>query len=73
VLNTKPVDWRLAAALLQRSVELGNTDSAVLAQLALAHAGGVLPARVEPPKPPVVAKAKPKAARKTPAWRRRWR
>jgi hypothetical protein len=61
--------------LLQRAVELGNTDHAVLAELALAHAGGVVaPARVEPVKKAPVVKAK--ATKKRPrviARGRRWR
>jgi hypothetical protein len=49
VLHTAPVDWVRAEVLLQRAVELGNTDAHTLAELAYAHAHGT--------PPPVVAKA----------------
>ncbi len=73
VLNTKPVDWKRAEILLQRAVDLGNTDATILAELALAH-GQAWPRQVtvEPPHPVVKAKAVKKPARKI-ARRRRWR
>jgi hypothetical protein len=78
-LRTQPVDWRKAEILLQRAVELGNTDANTLAELALAHAGGVPPAAVvaaAPAPPPAAKVAKAKPARKSRPWagrRRRWR
>jgi predicted Ser/Thr protein kinase len=70
VLHTEPVDWRKAEILLQRAVELGNTDGSALAELAMAHAGGAPPA----PPPVVTPKVKPvrKPLRKQ-VRRRRWR
>jgi hypothetical protein len=52
VLRTTPVDWRKAEILLQRAVELGNTDAHTLAELALAHTGGTTP-------PPMTAAVQP--------------
>lgn len=66
-------EWKRAAALLQRAVELGNTDAATLSDLALAHAGGVVvaPPRVEP----VKKLARKKTVRRTSGRRSvaRWR
>lgn len=73
VLNTNPVDWKRAEILLQRAVDLGNTDATILAELALAHAqASPPPARIEVQKPVVKVKAVKKPARKM-ARRRRWR
>jgi hypothetical protein len=73
VLNTKPVDWKRAEILLQRAVELGNTDATVLAELALAHAQASPKPVVEaPPAPAQKVKATRKLS-KAPARRRRWR
>ena len=67
-------DWRQAEVLLQRAVELGNTDGATLAALALAHADGVTPLRVEPVRvEPVKAKAKVVKKTRRAARARRWR
>jgi hypothetical protein len=51
VLHTTPVDWARAEVLLERAVQLGNTDAHTLAELALAHTHGA------PPPPRVVASA----------------
>lgn len=66
-------DWTHAEALLQRAVELGNTDAGTLAELALAHRRGA-PAVVEaPPAPVQKVKATRKAPPRRPVRRRRWR
>ncbi len=65
-------DWKRAEPLLQRAIELGNTDAAILGELALAHAQAN--PRVEPPPAPVVKVAMKKApAKKSWSRRRRWR
>jgi hypothetical protein len=73
-LRTEPVDWAQAEALLQRAVELGNTDSKILAELALAHRRGAPLVVVEAPAAPV---QQVKAVKKSPprrvVRRRRWR
>jgi eukaryotic-like serine/threonine-protein kinase len=65
-------EWKRAAVLLQRAVELGNTDAATLSDLALAHAGGVV--RVEAPKKvEKVVKPVKRRSRAGFARARRWR
>jgi hypothetical protein len=67
-------NWRQAEVLLQRAVELGNTDGATLAALAWAHADGVAPVRVEPVRvEPVKAKARVAKKGRRVARARRWR
>jgi predicted Ser/Thr protein kinase len=53
VLHTTPVDWARAEVLLERAVQLGNTDAHTLSELALAHTHGA------PPPPPRVAATAP--------------
>ena len=69
LLRARPVDWQRAEILLQRAVELGNTDAQILTELALAHAAGA------PPKPIATEVQPPKAATRKPVphRRRRWR
>jgi serine/threonine-protein kinase len=69
-LRSQPPDWKRAEILLQRAVELGNTDAVILAELAYAHAQAN--PRVEPP-PVQKVKAVRKTPSRRPAWRRRWR
>ncbi len=75
ILTTAPVDWRKAELLLQRAVELGNTDAHTLAQLALAHTGGAPPPPVEPAPKPLRPPARVTHPRHRPLPRRRprWR
>jgi serine/threonine-protein kinase len=87
-LHAQPPDWQRAEVLLRRAVELGNTDAAILADLALASGLGTQrPERVnsaaevaeetrrkaEPPTVKKVKAAVKKSAPKKPARRRRWR
>jgi serine/threonine-protein kinase len=69
-LNTRPVDWRRAEILLQRAVELGNTDGGTLALLAVAHAAGNPPVKVAEPAPERKQQAK---KRNSGGRRYRWR
>jgi len=82
VLHTAPVDWPRAEILLQRAVELGNTDAHTLAELAFAHTRGAPPAPVAsaPVIPAAHAISKARSARPRAATRklasrrkRRWR
>jgi hypothetical protein len=83
VLHSVPVDWQRAEILLQRAVDLGNTDAHTLAELAFAHTRGAPPpvtaaaARIIPATHKV-SKARPArtrlATRKiAPRRKRRWR
>jgi hypothetical protein len=65
-------DWARAEALLQRAVELGNTDAATLAELALAHRRGAPPVAEAPRAPVQKVKIARKAAARRPVRRRRW-
>jgi serine/threonine-protein kinase len=73
-LRSQPVDWAQAEALLQRAVELGNTDAKLLSELALAHRRGA-PLVAEAPVAPIqqVKATVRKAPARRPARRRRWR
>ena len=72
VLHTTPVDWRKAEILLQRAVELGNTDASALSELALAHAGAQPAPLIVAPRAAAPVKPARKPSRKVNR-RRQWR
>jgi len=81
VLHTNPVDWGRAEVLLERAVQLGNTDAHTLSELAFAHTHGAPPPVLKAAPAAPVAHKVTKAAPRRPGvgWRaaprrnRRWR